>query len=145
MNVRTVEAEDLEDILELAIEYIPQLPGGMEYDEDSCTGTFNLLLEGERGTMLVAEDEGKVIGMLGALKSPFFYNNNYTQAHHWFSYVKDSYKGRGIGKLLYKAFDDWSEGVSFQSVGAHINNTSLLDWYEKEGYTLLEYTLIRKT
>lgn len=59
----------------------------------------------DTGVMLVAEVDGRVVGMVGLVVVPFMFNNAKTGAHEVVWWVEPEAQGHGIGKALLKAID----------------------------------------
>ena len=55
--------------------------------------------------LLLAEDEGRVVGMAGLFVLPFMFNANHVSAHEVVWWVEPEAQGKGAGKALLQAIE----------------------------------------
>lgn len=89
-------------------------------------------------SMLFAEHEGTIIGMLGA----YFHKTPETQhsAHIWGVYVNSKFRGKGIGKRLMQAMIDKLTSLpDIQTVRLLVNKEQLpaVSLYKHLGFTIV--------
>ncbi len=75
---------------------------GVEYDSETVLNqAFELI---ESGVVLMAEDQGRVVGLMLVIIAPFPMNMHYLQAIEWVFYVDPEYRRGGLGvKLIAEA------------------------------------------
>lgn len=59
----------------------------------------------QHGVMLVAEEEEKVVGMVGLILTPFLFNAEYVGAYEVVWWVEPSAQASGIGRALLEAVE----------------------------------------
>lgn len=99
------------------------------------------------GVMLVAEVEGKVIGMVGLVVTPFMFNTTILSAHEVVWWVEPEYQGSKIGHSLLTAIEPAckSRGCKLiQMVTLSNSPPQAAGLYEKAGYkhTETSYTKV---
>jgi GNAT superfamily N-acetyltransferase len=114
------------------------------FDELRQRRGLALMLENERGCVLVAEVEGQVVGMCtGQLLV--------STAEGGLSLlvedvvVQEQWRGRGVGRLLVEAISDWARvnKVSRLQLLADRNNVPALDFYRIMGWHMTELICLR--
>lgn len=74
-----------------------------DFDADT---TFDLAINLiENHVMLVAEQDGDVVGMVGLVVAPFMFNANCRSAHEVVWWVNPEAQGSGVGKELLAAIE----------------------------------------
>ncbi|MGW5556608.1 N-acetyltransferase family protein [Micromonospora sp. NPDC003944] len=92
-----------------------------------------------RDAVLVAEQDGRVVGMVEVLRLPeppahqILRPEPSAQVH---TVVLDEARGRGVGSALLDAADRWAaaQGLSYLSAGIHHHNASAVRFYRRHGY-----------
>ena len=143
MIVRPAEEKDFQRMLEFGQDFFEFNP----YKESSCLdgehleNTFRFLAAG--GILLVAETDSVVVGMIGAVIAPTYWNYNDLQGLETFLWVDPSARGSSAAKDLKKACVEQAreQGVKFWHMVAL--ETSRPDAvgksYTQDGYTLVEH------
>ncbi|MEU8419921.1 GNAT family N-acetyltransferase [Micromonospora sp. NPDC048835] len=92
-----------------------------------------------RDAVLVAEQDGQVVGMVEVLRLPeppahqILRPEPSAQVH---TVVLDEVRGRGVGSALLDAADRWAaeHGLSYLSAGIHHQNADAVRFYRRHGY-----------
>lgn len=112
------------------------------FDDDSYMATVMHLIAGEDAILLVLERDGQVVGMIGGLCYPCWYNHGHITAQELFWWVDEGYRGSGGSVRLLEAFEEWaiSQGASEIVMGArsHMSAERLGRFYARRGYVELE-------
>jgi GNAT superfamily N-acetyltransferase len=73
------------------------------FDAETVENLANTLTDSH--IMLVAEDEGRLVGMVGLFVAPFMFNASLTGAYEVVWWVEPGAQGAGIGKALLAAIE----------------------------------------
>lgn len=144
-NIRKAEPEDFPKVLPMAEKFYNSTAYSkdMEFDIPSILEHFILMLT--RGFVLLAEEDGEAIGMLGCLVVPFQLNTNYLVCSEAMWWVEPAYRGLAVGSDLTKEAE-----IEAQIAGCHktimssLADSPIVDaYYESRGYVLAEKAYMR--
>lgn len=79
------------------------------FDDESGLATLRHLVESDDGALLVAEHEGELIGMAGALSYPHYMNHAARAAQELFWWVAPEFRGCTAGVRLLQALEVWAK------------------------------------
>ena len=109
---------------------------------DAVVRHFTAILtdESRRDAVLVAEHDGRVIGMVEVLRSSeppehqILRPEPSAQVH---TVVLADVRGLGVGAALLDAAEQWAldQGISYLSAGIHHRNAGAVRFYSRHGYT----------
>lgn len=108
----------INDVPELAV-LMEQL--GYPTTAESMTVRFNNIESNPSYHTLVAEMDGKVVGMIG-LCTGIFYEKDGLYARIVAFVVDYNYRNKGIGKLLLKEAERWARNQGANSIGLNSGN-----------------------
>jgi PhnO protein len=97
--------------------------------------TLRKMIASPEWTFLIAEDDGKKVGLLVLLVLPSLYwGGNYGAITELI--VTESYQGKGIGKMLVEEAKRIarSQGCEQLDVSVEVQNESAIGFYEKLGF-----------
>jgi len=143
VKIRTAEPADI-DRLVFLLATLFAIEEDFVFDEQRQRRGLALMLENERGRVLIAEAEGQVVGMCtGQLLV--------STAEGGLSLlvedvvVDEQWRGCGIGRLLMAAISDWArtKKVSRLQLLADRNNIPALDFYRSLGWHTTELICLR--
>lgn len=118
----------------------------MEWDVESIVEHYILMLTS--GFVLVAEEEGKLVGMLGALVTPFPLNTKYMFCTESMWWVEDSHRLTGVGKDLVEAFENEAKtrGCKHNILSSLRTSPEAVNgYYKSKGYQPAETAYMRTT
>lgn len=101
----------------------------------------------ETGAVFIAEDEGRPVGWVMVYETegrPYVIEEERRQAVICELYVDPALRGKGAGRALLAACEEWARGrgLTVIHIGHLADNARASDVYEKAGYT--PYVLLRR-
>lgn len=146
MNVRPAAPSDLPAILEMSAKFYPltSYSERIPFDPESTAVLAEALVQ--QHVLLVAEDCGRTVGMVGALLFPFAFNGKFRHAQEVVYWVEPEARGSSAAQKLIKGLRDACDwrGVHLVSmVNLHNSPPAAAAMYEHAGYTLAEQTWAR--
>lgn len=116
---------------------------GISFDADSMRDSLLAMLAApDTQCLFVARDDKVVAGVIGGQVSAPMMNHDMLVAQESFWWVEPDYRKRGVGEVLYGAFEEWAKRIGatvvvMATVGAPEKN-SLHDGYLAQGFLPLE-------
>jgi ribosomal protein S18 acetylase RimI-like enzyme len=111
---------------------------------------FDDFLADEKSELFVAEGNGRLIGVAllslrSAEEKPFLVSRNY--AYVVDVAVLESHRGRGVGRALMHAVDEWAagKGVSDIELSVWEANRRAREFYESLGYESVQRKMAKRT
>ncbi len=143
-TIRQARPADLDSLVEL-LKVLFSIEKDFSFDEAVQRRGLIMVMASERACLLVAEEEGMVIGMCSgqltistAEGGPALLVEDVV--------VREEWRGRGIARLLLDAIGAWAEGqgASRLQLLADRNNGPALDFYSHLGWRMTELICLRK-
>lgn len=103
--IRSAQVQDIETLVNLSEEFYPETEY-FEYapwDRETVTELTSYIVQ--NGIYLVAEHEGKIVGQLAAVLTPFLFNKNVLNCSEVVWYVSPEMRSTGLGWELIKRAD----------------------------------------
>lgn len=141
MIVRRATAGDVPRIVQMGGQFYATTKYAPPYCEQSATVIVQLMLDS--GILLVADDEGELIGMVGLVLSPFAFNFAYRSAAEVMWWVDPEARTGGAGLALLRAVDAAciDAGVHHQEMKSLATSPAHVDTlYRRLGYTPSEHS-----
>jgi len=118
------------------------------WDEASVRATLSGLIDGKvPGGLIVANEGGRAIGMVGFMAFPFYFNFAVTVAQEVFWWVEPDQRF-GVGAQLLDAFETAGRqrgaSVFIVSAVARLRSATLERFYQRRGYAPAENTFIKR-
>ena len=117
-----------------------------EIDDDSFSRTLAGMIDGDRAALIVAE-ESEIIGFIGGLVYPFFFNENHVTGQELFWFVSPAHRN-GTGRQLFKALETWAREMGAQTFTMMALDSNrpeaVVAAYQRAGYTPSERTFIKE-
>ena len=109
--IREATLGDLPRVLEMGEQFY--MAAGwqtfVEWDATSVESTLAFLIDSETGCLLVADVDGEIVGMIGGMVAPHYYNFSVITGQELFWWAKPEY--RGAGGDLFDALETWAKAV----------------------------------
>lgn len=122
IEIREGRQSDIQQAVELGKSYHKESGlGSMEFNELKAYGLCEYLLQSGLG--LVAEDNGQLVGMMGAIITSHIFSDT-PIAQDVLIYVKPDYRGQGISGRLVDVYVIWArdKGVKPENIFLGINS-----------------------
>lgn len=105
MEVRQATQDDVPRIVEMSAKFYEttSYAGWAQFNPDTVRDLASNLAEDH--VMLVAEDAGELVGMVGLFAAPFMFNSDVMAAYEVVWWVEPGAQGRGAGKALLQAIE----------------------------------------
>jgi len=141
MNIRPVSETDGEKFLALCTsldretQFMMLEPGERTMTVAEQDQRIKNLVATENQMIFVAEDEGKLVGYLGAYGGGFKRNRH---CAYVVTGILQSHTGQGIGKQFFKALDEWalSHGIHRLELTVMSHNERAVHLYQKMGFVV---------
>jgi GNAT superfamily N-acetyltransferase len=147
--IRQATESDLRRIVEMSERFYPHtsywLYSKIPFSAEGAAMVGMSLIE--RGIMNVAEIDGKVIGMIGVIFTPFVFNTAYIHAGEIIWWVEPEYWSTGIGEHLLESIEEECKATGathIQMIDLPNSTLSAAKLYEKHGYILTERCYTKK-
>lgn len=141
MNIRPATLDDIPRIVEMAERFYPSSPYALfgPMQRESIAGLAIITMDS--GVMLVADDDGLLVGMACIHVDHFLFNIDLKVGHELVFWIEPEYRGGLLAARMLKAID-----AAVAARGAHINRMATLSGspaqagalYERMGYALTE-------
>ena len=143
VSIRTAEPADLDSLVSL-LALLFSIEEDFAFDELRQRRGLALMLANERGRVLVAEAEGRVIGMCSGQLLVSTAEGGLSLLVEDVV-VDEQWRGRGVGRLLLAAIGGWARAnqVSRLQLLADRNNIPALDFYRSLGWLTTELICLR--
>jgi predicted N-acetyltransferase YhbS len=105
MIVRPATAADIPACVQMGAKFYAttSYTAMCDYDREAAANVARLLLDS--GVLLVADDDGELIGMVGMILSPFVLNPQFTVAYEVMWWVAPDARCSGAGAALVRAVE----------------------------------------
>ncbi len=143
--IRRARKEDLTGLVFL-LEVLFSIEKDFSFNPDKQKRGLRLLLQKTEATVLVAERQGRIIGMCTA-QLLISTAEGETSALIEDVVVLPAWQALGIGKKLMEAITEWSvlQGATRIQLLADRNNTRALGFYQQIGYSSTDLICLRKS
>lgn len=144
ISIRTARTEDLNDLVGL-LHMLFSIEKDFLFDVEKQKKGLSTLLDTEQAVVLVADAEGKAVGMCTgqivvstAEGGPSVLVEDVT--------VAKEFQGQGIGKKLMSEIESWARkrGATRLQLLADQHNTAAISFYEKIGWTGTNLICLRR-
>lgn len=147
--IRHATADDCSKISELGESFFTEAgwQDVAEYRQEDCLKSLQFLATGDAGILLVAEEDGEIVGMAGGLVSPLYFNLSHMTGQELFWWVKPGARG-SIGIRLIDALEKAAKdkGCSSWAMIAldKVEPERTANLYARRGYRPSERTFIKR-
>lgn len=146
--IRDATPDDVPTIARLGAEFHVEAGWSdvTEYRQEDCENALQGILRGETCVMIVAEDNGRIVGMACGVALPLYFNHKHWHGQELFFWVDPEYRGK-VGGKLFDAFEDAGRNVaaSWAMVALDKVKPELTGrLYSRRGYRAAEHTWIKR-
>jgi len=115
VTVRRATVEDIPSYMDLAAAFVATTPVNhlIPFAREGTAAFVESALDNENMIVLVAEDEGELIGITAAIAYPMYFNPAKLVAQELWWYIKPDARGGAASKLLFQEIEKW--GMSKQA------------------------------
>lgn len=144
MLVRPAVLDDIPAYMELAAAFVATTPvsGFIPFDPDGTAAFVAGALDNPDMLVLVADDEGEIVGITAALAYPMYFNPNKLVAQELWWYLSPSARGGPAGKLLFQTIEKWAKTkgaeAMFMIALADERVDTMAKVYKRSGYAPVE-------
>lgn len=147
--IRPAEEKDLSQLLRLGIDFMEAAWAGvLEYETKDIHSTLTNLLRDDTGILSVAEVNGEIVGMAGALIYPLYFNTAHMTGQELFWWVKPEHRKSSVGIKLLDSIEAEAKAkgaITFTMIALdHMSYETLKNIYERRGYTASEHSFTRR-
>jgi len=150
MALKLATKADYTDIIRMYLDFAEASPHDLEPDPEKVINLLDYMISKgpkEATVILATDDEGKVVGMLGAMAQETLYYKGRIGVEMFWWVDPSARKGTTHGKELLEAFEYWGGKVGCTKLQLSLLETEqakLLDRvYTKKGYRLVERSYLK--
>lgn len=147
--IRPATLDDIPAIAEMGERFHTEAGWGdiADYNIDDCAKSLAQMIETELGIVLVAEKEGRIVGIAGGLIFPLYFNHAHKSGQELFLYVEPGLRD-GVGGKLLSALECEARRVGGKSWAMialdKVNPEATGRLYRRHGYRAAEHSWIRR-
>lgn len=146
--IREAKIEDILKIVELLKEFYnsTDMIKVANCDSESSIKTIKGLIENENTTIMIIDIDGKIVGCLGAVVLPYYFNFQCLTGHEFFWFVSEKYRGTKESLKLFKVIEEWAKNKGAKTMimtSLVYNIDALKKFYKRNQYVELETSFIR--
>lgn len=146
MQIRRAEEADFSAIESMGARFYGDLHYNLfaEWDPETAIGWIKYMADPQTGVLLLAEQDGEIVGMIGLLFAPFHFNKNKKLAAEmmWWT-APEARKGTNAGLALLRAVTPACEAAgcsAIQMVHLVTSPPQAGMLYERMGFQLREHS-----
>lgn len=150
MIIRQATPDDLSDILRMGSDFFAASGFAAIADADtlSMIETAEGLMKNEAAVLLVADIDGELVGMAGAVSYPFYFNREHLTGQELFWWVDPRHRSDGAGKALMEGIEAWARSIGMHSLMMvaipSLEGESVGKLYQRAGFKPAEQNYIRR-
>lgn len=147
--IRLATLKDVADIAEMGERFHEAAGWGdiAGYSVEDCAKTLIQMIETDLGIVLVAESDGRIIGIAGGLVFPLYFNHAHKSGQELFLYVEPGLRD-GTGGRLLAALEEEARKVgctSWSMIALNkVSPEATGRLYQRRGYRPAEHSWIRR-
>jgi len=147
--IREATLIDISQIIELLKEFFDtaDIAKISEGDIESSTNTITNLIKNNNMAIIVMDIDNKIVGCLGVVVIPFYFNSKHLIGHEFFWFVSEKHRGTKESLRLFNSAEEWAKNHGAKSMmmtSLAYNINSLRNFYRRKKYVELETSFIRK-
>lgn len=148
-SVRTATLDDIPAYMDLAAAFVATTPLNhiVPFDREGTAAFVTAALSNPDMLILVAEDEGNLIGITGALAYPMYFNPAKLVAQELWWYLTPEARGGPASKMLFQTIEKWAKDIGaeamFMIALANERVDTMAKVYQRSGYAPVERTYVK--
>jgi GNAT superfamily N-acetyltransferase len=147
--IRQANLSDLPVILEMGAAFFQEAHWSKfaTWQETECAFILSKIIETPEDNILLVYDDGiEILGMIGIVKQPLWFNCEFTIGQELFWYTRPKKRSSGIGVKLLLAAEKRAKEIGYNLiVMASVEKMpDLKALYEKTGFVLTENTFMKR-
>lgn len=150
MIVRKAAAVDLPGYLEMGKKFHESSPmhGVIDFDDNGYSNFYLSALHDENIGMWLAEDDGNLVGIVGAIIYPLYFNPGAKVVQELWWWVSPESRGSGVGRQMFSEIEEWATVNNASAIfmialqNEHLEKMEKL--YDGAGFRPLERTYIKE-
>lgn len=149
-EVRIARASDLPDYFRLAREFVAVLPTTsiVGVDDEALSDFLSRAIDNPHIGVWLAERDGNIIGICGALAYPLYFNPQHTVVQELWWWLTPAARGGSTAKKLMRTIEEWaaeqSASALFMIALDNQNGDRVSQFYTRSGFQPMERTFVRK-
>lgn len=148
VKIRAVEAGDIDAIMVMARAMHAESPRYNHIPFIDADALQAIKFTVQNDSARVAEEDGKLIGMIGGVKVNYFFNHSASYTTDMVVYVAPDKRGSSVALRLIRTFEAWSEAQpdvvdTILGVSTEIEAERTVLVYQRLGYRLSGHSLIK--
>ncbi|MDZ4254211.1 MAG: GNAT family N-acetyltransferase [Sulfuritalea sp.] len=142
MTIREATADDIPRMVEMGMRFneLSEYRERIKAKADAITATLGTLIDSPSALVLLAERDGRAVGMIGAIATLHIYSGEPVMSE-LFWWVEPEY--RGIGLRLLHAAEDWARANNLTQSVMISPSPEVSALYRRLGYSPLEEQFVK--
>jgi len=148
--VRNAIAEDFPRYLPLAQAFYAASPvnGVIPFDDEGYANFFLQAVQNPSMGVWLAEDDGKIVGIAGALLYPMYFSPSSMVVQELWWWLTPQVRGKGAGKAMYDMIESWAianNATALFMIALEDDRVGkMANLYTRKGFRPMERTFIRE-
>jgi hypothetical protein len=121
--------------------------GATSFDESSFLKFVLNLYSGKKGKLFVIETDNTVVGGLGVIAYPCFYNNNVLRVQECFWWIDPEHRNFNNSINLFNKIEEWAKEIKANQIivssTSTLNPEKLEKFYSKKGFKKIDINYIK--
>lgn len=149
VQVRVATPEDMPSYMDLAAAFVATTPIShiVPFNRDSTSTFVQNSLDNPDMLILVAEDDGQIIGITAAMTYPMYFNPDKLVAQELWWYLTPEARGGPASKMLFQTIEKWAKAkgaeAMFMIALADARVDTLAKVYKRSGYVPVERSYVK--
>jgi GNAT superfamily N-acetyltransferase len=150
VSVRKAGIADLDGYVVLARQFHQASPmrDVCDFDAVAYAEFFRSAIRNQSMAVWLAESDGEVVGIAGALLYPLYFNPSHMVVQELWWFLTPDARGSGAGSEMFKSIQSWAKEVGAASlfmIALENENASQMERvYARSGFVPLERTFIKE-
>jgi len=150
VTVRSATKDDLPDYIVMGRKFHESCPlhSTVAFDDEGFSEFYLAALENENLQFWIAEQDGQLVGICGAVAYGMYFNPAKTIVQELWWWITPEARGNGVGNLMFDAIENWSKEIGASALFMIALENSDVDQvsriYARKGFSPMERTFFRE-